>query len=94
MSVVEITSTREHMVRWVCLDELKAPARFAVRSPLTGAWLIGIDHYDGGPTRSMRVGSLVLARRAFLGGSGKRHGGEVDRVMIQSDRLMEIITVE
>jgi hypothetical protein len=61
-----------------------AGAVIALRSPLTGAWLVQAeDTYPAGWVASWRCPSLPDARRSALGGNGRLIGGHSEVSMVR-----------
>lgn len=97
--VTEYVSTRGAMVVWSVVDRTTPDQPIysqavAVRSPLTGMWLVMSWAEES------RYGSLQGARAAMFGGNGHRHRGhsEIDHVVYgapwdHSARLRRLLLV-
>jgi hypothetical protein len=64
-------------------------AVIAVRSPLTGAWLVQTEDTYA----SWRVPSLLDARRSALGGNGRLTGGHSEVTRVVMARTHDVLTM-
>jgi hypothetical protein len=97
-TVVEHVATGKRQVAWFDA-RTDALCGYAAKSPLTGAWLVGVVLNQQSADHSFRILSNVtdpmrFARSLVCDGNGKRHGRRTENasVMYDSDRPSHVLT--
>jgi hypothetical protein len=88
----------EYSGKGVTLWRVTGPGRLfgcvlAVRSPLTGAWLVQANATGADYIRSWRVSTLVEARRSALAGNGRLTGGHSEVTRVESEPTHAVLAM-